>query len=81
MTPEEFSKALDAIATKFGRLKAVVETSITQAKELADVRDKALHQKIDAYKWGLILVASFAVITLGGFVALAAVLISRLMGV
>ena len=64
-------------ATKFGRLRAAVENSIQQAKELAIVRDKALHQKIDAYKWGLILVAMFAVISLGGFVSLAVILVMR----
>lgn len=64
-------------ATKFGRLRASVEASIQQAKEVALERDKALHQKIDAYKWGLILVAIFAVISLGGFVTLAVMLVVR----
>ena len=64
-------------ATKFGRLKAAVEGSIRQAKEIAEVRDKALHDKINGYKWGLILVASFAVVSLGGFVSLALVLCLR----
>ena len=63
-------------SAKFGRLKQTVEHSITTTKGLAEVRDKALHQKIDAYKWGLVLVASFAVICAGGLIALAVAVIN-----
>lgn len=63
-------------STKFGRLKTMVEHSIEASEE----RDKALHIKIDAYKWGLILVALFSVISLGGFVTLSILTIIKLMG-
>lgn len=70
-TLEDYHKLLTNhmtdFTTKFGRLKVSVESSIENNK----VRDKALQTKIDAYKWGLLLVASFTVISLGGFVALA----------
>lgn len=77
-TLEDYHKLLSNhmtdFTTKFGRLRVSVESSIENSKE----RDKALQTKIDAYKWGLLLVASFTVISLGGFVALAFWAISQL---
>jgi len=57
-------------STKFGRLKAGIEEHMKDETEKNELRDKALHVKIDAYKWGLILVATFTVALLGGFVYL-----------
>jgi len=57
--------------TAFGRLRSTVESFVVAQAALNDARDKALHAKIDAFKWGLALIASFTVISLGGFVALA----------
>lgn len=74
-------------STKFGRLRASLEASIEKGKERdtasienGKIRDKALQDKIDSYKWGLILVASFTVISLGGFVILATWALSKLIG-
>ncbi len=58
-------------ATKFGRLKQTVELTLQAYKDSAIERDKALHQKIDAYKWGLILIATVAAICVAGLVTLA----------
>lgn len=78
-TLEDYHKLLTNhmtdFTTKFGRLKVSVESSIENSKE----RDKALQVKIDSYKWGLLLVASFTVISLGGFVAVALWALSQLM--
>lgn len=62
--------------TKFSQLEVSIEGSIENSKE----RDKALHIKIDSYKWGLVLIASFTVIALGGFVVLAIYLVNNLIG-
>lgn len=67
-------------ATKFGRLKASVETSIITAKEVNDARDKALHTEIGAYKWVLIAIGSLTAISLAGFVTLCIRLIGILIG-
>ena len=63
--------------TAFGRLRATVEAATREQAAINEARDKALHAKIDAVKWGLVLIASFTVISLGGFVALALWALSR----
>lgn len=62
----------------FGQLRKTVEDHCTadairdQAHaEVEKARDKALHTRIDAFKWGLVLVATLTVTVVGGFVAFA----------
>lgn len=61
-------------STKFGRMKASIDNSIENIK----VMYEALQTKVDSYKWGLLLVASFTIISLAGFVYLAIWAISKL---
>jgi hypothetical protein len=63
-------------STKFGRLRATVENQ----EKINTERDKVLHTKIDVYKWGLLLVASFTALCLAGFITLCIRLIGMLIG-
>ena len=64
----------------FGQLRKTVtdhcasDLTRDNARDKADeARDKALHTRISAFKWGLVLVASFTAVALAGLVTLAAV--------